>query len=181
MDDNYRHIEKEFLSPQECEDYIEWAEDIGFEEALIQVSGQGQVMNKDVRDNYRVILDSIIVARHLWNRMEHIAPEMEGWEPIGLNERIRFYRYEFGQQFKRHMDGPHRRENGERSWVTMIIYLNDDFDGGATQFIDPFQMVYPETGSMLLFKHRQLHQGDPVTKGTKYVMRTDIMYKKIEE
>ena len=119
------------------------------------------------------------MADELWQKICLLVPNMEGWEPVGLNERFRFYRYEFGQQFKRHMDGPHRRSEDEQSWVTMIIYLNDDFEGGATQFIDPFEMVNPKEGSMLMFKHRQLHQGDPVTKGRKYVLRTDVMYKKI--
>jgi len=178
MDDNYRHIEKNFLTNEECLDYIKLAESIGFEEAMIQF-GKTQVMNKDIRDNYRVVLDSDEIAENIWGRIKYLIPNLDGWEAIGVNERFRFYRYEYGQQFKVHVDGPHRRDNGERSWVTAIIYLNDDFDGGSTQFLDPFEIVNPETGSMLLFKHRQLHQGDPVTKGRKYVMRTDIMYKRV--
>lgn len=179
MDNDYRHIEHNFLDTHECEDFIEWSENIGFEEAMIQVGRDKQEMNKDVRDNFRVVLDSKPVALFLWEKIKDLLTPLDGWEAIGCNERLRFYRYEYGQQFKRHMDGPFRRSEDERSWVTAIIYLNDDFDGGATQFIDPFEMIYPVTGSLLLFKHRQLHQGDPVTKGRKYVLRTDVMYKKL--
>jgi predicted 2-oxoglutarate/Fe(II)-dependent dioxygenase YbiX len=179
METNFRYIENNFLTPQECLEYIRISEDHGYEEALIQVGGGRQEMNKDVRDNFRVVLDSPELATNIWNKVKHLAPLEEGWEAIGLNERMRFYRYEFGQQFKRHVDGPFRRNENEVSKVTVLLYLNDDFSGGTTQFFDPFQIVTPEAGQLLLFKHRQLHQGDPVTTGRKYVLRSDIMYKKV--
>lgn len=30
----------------------------------------------------------------------------------------------------------------------------------------------------LLFQHPIMHRGDPVTKGRKYVLRTDVMYRR---
>lgn len=37
--------------------------------------------------------------------------------------------------------------------------------------------VVPKAGRVLLFQHRFLiHSGDDVVKGTKYTLRTDIMY-----
>ena len=36
--------------------------------------------------------------------------------------------------------------------------------------------VRPVTGMALVFAHHQLHEGCVVEKGTKYVMRTDVMY-----
>ena len=179
MDKNFRHIENDFLSPLECLEYIRMAEEQGFEEALIQTRDGGQEMNKDVRDNYRVIMDSPELAEEIWEKVKHLAPIEDGWEPTGLNERMRFYRYEYGQQFKRHVDGEFKRSDDEVSMVTVLLYLNDDFNGGETQFFHPFQVVNPEQGQLLLFKHRQLHEGSPVTTGRKYVLRTDIMYSRI--
>lgn len=38
--------------------------------------------------------------------------------------------------------------------------------------------VTPKAGRVLLFQHRLLiHSGDDVVNGTKYTLRTDIMYK----
>ena len=31
-------------------------------------------------------------------------------------------------------------------------------------------------GQVLIFEHRQLHEGAPVLAGKKYVLRTDVMY-----
>lgn len=40
--------------------------------------------------------------------------------------------------------------------------------------------VTPETGSVLLFEHELLHEGSAVTKGTKYTVRVDVLYKKLQ-
>ena len=65
----------------------------------------------------------------------------------------------------------------------MMIYLNDGFEGGETSFddsysdelFDPFQ-VTPRAGMALCFAHHVYHKGEPVLKGRKYVLRTDVMY-----
>ena len=57
-----------------------------------------------------------------------------------------------------------------------MIYLNDDFKGGETRFND--LTVHPNTGKALLFIHEQKHESIPVEEGMKYVLRTDVMYRK---
>ena len=56
-----------------------------------------------------------------------------------------------------------------------MIYLNDDFEGGETSF-DTIS-IKGEKGMMLIFLHSLSHEGKEVTKGIKYVLRTDIMYR----
>ena len=58
-----------------------------------------------------------------------------------------------------------------------MIYLNDDFTGGETTFDDV--SIQPKTGTALCFIHEQKHEGTPVIEGTKYVIRTDVMYRKV--
>ena len=91
-----------------------------------------------------------------------------GWKAVGLNERFRFYRYDPGQRFARHTDGSFRRDNGEQSHFTFLVYLNDGFDGGATAFHEnrASLLVTPERGKALVFYHRQLHEGMPVVRVT---------------
>ncbi|MCR9199316.1 MAG: 2OG-Fe(II) oxygenase [Planctomycetaceae bacterium] len=82
-----------------------------------------------------------------------------------------------------HQDFPFERDNGERSFLTFMIYLNDDFEGGETSFedsysdepFDPFSVV-PQTGMALFFEHGTYHIGELVSHGRKYVLRTDVMY-----
>ena len=97
-----------------------------------------------------------------------------------MNERFRFYRYDPGQRFAPHFDGYFGRENGDRSQLTFMVYLNSDFVGGETKFYDENRTVRltvrPAQGMAVGFEHLQLHEGAPVVSGRKYVLRTDVMY-----
>jgi prolyl 4-hydroxylase len=57
-----------------------------------------------------------------------------------------------------------------------MIYLNDAFEGGETKFNKC--SIEPATGKALIFRHELLHEGCPVITGIKYVLRTDIMYRR---
>lgn len=172
-----------FLTPEECDRHIQMSEDFGYEDALVS-SPQGLVLRKDVRSNERVIFHSEEIAEWLWNRARDFVPqEFEGRTAIGVNEMLRFYRYDPGQQFDWHQDFPFERDNGEQSHLTLMIYLNDNFKGGETSFEDSYSdesfdefRVIPEQGTALLFEHSIHHKGEPVTRGRKYVLRTDVMY-----
>ena len=103
---------------------------------------------------------------------------------MSVNERLRFLRYEAGQQFLPHYDGCYARPKGDEvSKITIQIYLNEGAEGGTTRFLDVNDdSVYvdcvPRTGRVLLFEHHLLHQGSEVLSGLKYTMRSDIMYRK---
>ncbi len=174
----FRHIQNNFLTPEECAGFIDFAEKQGFEESLIRVRGGGEVMNKEIRDNDRVIWDNPQVAAQLWELVKDLVPyDIGGYEPIGLNERFRFYRYKDGQKFKPHVDGAFKRSETEFSLLTVLFYLNEEFEGGSTFLITLNENIQPKTGMCLIFDHKILHSGSSVTAGTKYVLRTDVMYK----
>ncbi|WP_257166722.1 2OG-Fe(II) oxygenase [Bradyrhizobium sp. SRS-191] len=172
-----------FLSVAECDDYIRLGEQMGFEEATL-FAPRGV---KDYRNNDRVLLDDPERAQALYDRLaHHLAPSFQHrWTPVGLNERLRLYRYDVGQKFEWHRDGHFERDNGERSQLTFMVYLNDGFEGGGTSFCDDTGLmpdgplrITPEQGMALLFHHPIMHRGDPVTHGRKYVLRTDVMYQR---
>lgn len=165
-----------FLSQRECDDYIYFSEYRGFEEAKVSLAS-GQIMLKKVRNNDRVLIEDQQLSDRLWERLKEFVPaEIEAWQAQGLNEMWRFYRYSLGQRFKRHPDGRYRRNENEESRLTFFIYLNQDFEGGATSFDS--LTIQPQTGTALCFKHELKHQGNEVGKGLKYVLRSDVMYKK---
>jgi predicted 2-oxoglutarate/Fe(II)-dependent dioxygenase YbiX len=167
----------EFFTADECRATIELAESIGFADAPITTGG-GAVYAPEIRNNTRVMLDDAPRATILYERAKLFVPQhIEGWRLAGVNERLRFYRYDVGQQFDWHFDGYFRRDNGERSWLTFMIYLNDDFDGGQTLFADC--AIRPQTGMALFFIHHVRHKGETVARGRKYVLRTDVMYREM--
>jgi hypothetical protein len=169
-----------FSPPEECAAFIAQSERAGYAEATISTA-DGFVMNKDVRDNARLILDDADLAGRLWQRTRPFLPrQIRNWQIVGFNERFRFYRYDPGQKFAPHWDGAFYRDNGEQSLLTIMIYLNEDFTGGQTRFyLDngmPRLEVEPQRGMALVFVHHQLHEGVAVIEGRKYVLRTDVMY-----
>ena len=173
----FKHIVEEFFTPEECKGFIDFSEKQGYEESLIRTR-EGEVMNKEIRDNDRVIWDNPQIAEQIWEMVKDMWPaDIDGYEPIGLNERFRFYRYKDGQQFKPHVDGSFRRSETETSKITLLIYLNEDFEGGNTTLVLEGEEIKPKEGMLFLFEHRIMHCGRPVTEGTKYVLRTDVMYK----
>jgi len=140
-----------FLSDQECDHYIEMTKDKVFEEAKINMRGR-QVMSKGIRNN-------------------------ENYKVSGFNEMFRIYKYSPGQQFKMHHDGSYIKNENEKSFYTFLIYLNNDFEGGETEFEHLFT-VAPKKGSALVFYHPLRHEGKTLISGQKYVLRTDVMYLK---
>jgi len=168
---------KNFLTSDECDYYINFGNTKGFEEAKVGIEGS-QIMNKNIRNNDRLLFKDLELAETLWKRIKDIVPKnMEDYKVSGLNEMFRIYKYIKGQRFKMHRDGSYQRNEKERSFFSFIIYLNDDFEGGETDFRKLFS-IKPEEGSALIFHHPYRHEGKELISGTKYVLRTDIMYKK---
>ncbi|KAL8909077.1 MAG: hypothetical protein Q9207_000411 [Kuettlingeria erythrocarpa] len=111
-----------------------------------------------------------------------------------LNERMRVLKYTKGQYFRPHCDGSYVTPDGDEiSYYTLHLYLNEpesaapgEDTGGATRFHSlswdesQYLDVKPKVGRVLIFQHRNLlHSGDDVISGTKYTLRTDLMYTKV--
>ena len=110
---------RDVLSAAECEALIARAEAMGFEPVTINTRS-GARRDEQTRDNDRVIMDDAELALDLWKRVATYVPVIRaGRQVVGLNERLRLYRYHPGQKFDWHVDGPFRRGNGEMSLLTL--------------------------------------------------------------
>lgn len=164
-----------FLSEDECRAYIELGERLGFSAAAIGSGEEARIL-REARNNDRILLDDAALAARLFEKARPWLPaEIDGWSVCGFNERLRLYRYGHGQYFKWHQDGTFRRSDQEESFLTFMVYLNDDFQGGETRF--RWDRAQPRLGRALVFPHRVSHQGSDVAGGIKYVLRTDVMYR----
>ena len=63
--------------------------------------------------------------------------------------------------------------NARRTFVVQI-YLNDDFDGGETEFLYQGVREKPSTGDVLIFpcQYTHVHRGNPPIGGVKYLATT---------
>ena len=137
--------------------------------------GQAEVAT---RNNTRVMWDDPAEAETLLDRVRsHVPERLSGLTLAGANPRLRIYRYGPGERHGAHWDTIVELADGVRSMLTLVFYLNDDFTGGATDFVELGTRVTPRLGRALLFQHRVMHRACEVVTGEKYVLRTDILYR----
>lgn len=141
------------------------------------------------RDNSRLVHDDATLAQAIFDRLgdrlpgELVDRHGDVWELQGLNDRFRLCRYENGQSFRIHRDGAHAPSAAVRSHLTLQIYLDEDFDGGRTRFFSgrsgkQIGAFTPRTGRAIVFDHQLWHDGEPVVRGVKHVLRADVMYRR---
>lgn len=174
---------QQMFTPAECARFEKLALDAGF--------SPQRYLGGEHRE--RAVFDSPGLAGELWQRLGEVVErvslrEMYGellrpepdvaalgvYEPAGLNERMRFYRYRDGARFVLHHDISYESEL--RSFLTVLIYSSESIEGGATSFVDG-PKIKPTQGTCVIFPHELPHQGMPVTSGTKVVLRTDVMFR----
>ena len=165
------------LPPALCADYIRRMREGAAEVAPIIGKHGSAEIDLATRNNTRVMWDDAAEAGELLARVAaHVPERLLGMRLFGANPRLRLYRYAPGQKHGAHWDTVVELGGGVRSLVTLVFYLNDDFEGGATDFPELSRRIAPRAGSALLFQHRVLHEAQSVTAGEKLVLRTDVLY-----
>ena len=171
-----------FFKEAQCHAWLERAEAAGFETQSFH--------GGEARE--RAQFDDLAMAQMIWSRLPQLPELMSLYgpnlqpapgvasladhQPVALNARMRFYRYRHGARFSRHHDLSY--ESTLRSFLTVLIYLNEGMEGGQTTF-DGGLSIAPQLGSCVIFPHELMHQGMPVVRGTKIVLRTDVMYRQV--
>ena len=178
------------LPPSRCAQLIAAAEDKGFvsdDAYFVPPSGEY------IQNCSRALVSSEELAAELFVAVRHMLPSRASC--CGLSEQLRFLRYDCGDVFAAHRDGPSNWADGSRSHYSLILYLNtagDDYEGGHTRFLPDCggrddiasssssssgsSVVNQLAGDVLVFSHELLHESTPVLRGRKYVLRTDVMY-----
>jgi hypothetical protein len=154
----------------------------------------GDLYPDDYRNNDRLVFDDAGLAAELEDRVRAYIPDeiVDGgarWKLLELNARFRACRYANGQAFCVHRDGAYVPDDHTRSFLTVQLYLDDDArrTGGRTRFYAQPQggellaAIAPSVGSVIIFDHRVWHDGEPVTRGIKHVLRTDAVYQRVDD
>ncbi len=195
------------LSVEECQRLRDLSETFGYlEDAAVSLP-------RSIRhnDSFTWVADDetcdIIWQRSQPQLYDH-SDYNAGKAVLGLNARFRFYRYGLGDYFAPHTDGSwpgSRVIDGELvdnaysdrwSQLTFLLFLSDDYEGGATQFHvskadasrparhpDDAEIIDLRTplGGALCFPHglhpqHCTHSSQQVVSGTKYIIRSDVLF-----
>ena len=162
-------VVNDIYSEQECANFVKFIE---------SSSPKLATNNPLYRNQDRVMLDDPEMAQELFRRLKlHLPPKMGDLKLIRLNERLRMYRYKVGQSFTPHMDHWYRPNDYQITLHTILVYFNDNFEGGETIFQEQLdQVVVPKSGTVGIFQHKIRHDRAIVRKGVKYAMRTEAIY-----
>lgn len=164
------------MPPSDCDAYIARMR-AGEAEIAPIIGKRGVEVDLEVRNNTRVMWDDPEEANRLLARVgAHVPETLSGMRLLGANPRLRLYRYGPGEKHGAHWDTVVLFEGGAQSLLTLVVYLNDDFEGGETEFPELGRTIVPRRGSALLFQHRVLHIASRVQRGEKLVLRTDLVY-----
>lgn len=165
------------LDEAACTELIERS---GLEQASVPAPGERACA---VRGGERAVVRDAALAARLWGRVEpHVPALFDGQPAAGLGEELRVERCPAGQGVAQRVDDPAVLD-GRRSRFTLLLHLNEGFDGGCTRLcvlddreVDRSIDVQPATGAAFVFDQRILHAGMPVSNGAKYVLRGEVLY-----
>eukprot|EP00927_Polykrikos_kofoidii_P040589 TRINITY_DN3465_c0_g1_i1.p1 TRINITY_DN3465_c0_g1~~TRINITY_DN3465_c0_g1_i1.p1 ORF type:complete len:283 (-),score=54.38 TRINITY_DN3465_c0_g1_i1:202-1050(-) len=191
-----------FLTEEECQGWISWSERRGFEEAkqrqtvemAFRENGRIEFESDEIAQMLWVRMRPFVP--------EAIAGASGGKgekkmrKGVGCSPRIRVYRYVKGQRFGQHVDGSRDEPSLDgRTHFTVLVYLNGGerdapemrVRGGETTFWKDrggnpttVALSFPPTRGVCLFHGHgdecMIHEGAPVESGSKYVLRTDVVY-----
>ena len=159
------------FTPAEC-DFLMLVAEPTYGESLVK-SDTGD----DIRDPIRTSDGSTIhwliedPAIHAMNRR---LAALTGTD-VHQGEPVQILRYRPGQQYHPHVDW---LGEANARILTALVYLNDDYEGGETAFMQLGIKVKGRKGDVLVFSSigpdgnfepRSEHAGLPVTGGTKYL------------
>ncbi|QKV54063.1 2OG-Fe(II) oxygenase [Comamonas antarctica] len=170
----------EILSADECEALIEAAKPRLARSLTVETASGGEEINADRTS------DGMFFQRGelpLVQQLEERIARLLNW-PVENGEGLQVLRYGPGAEYKPHHDyfDPHEpgtasivRRGGQRVG-TLIIYLNEPAQGGATTFPEAGLQVVPQRGHAVFFSYAQpdpatrtLHGGAPVIRGQKWI------------
>ncbi|WP_438423587.1 2OG-Fe(II) oxygenase [Aquimarina macrocephali] len=137
------------------------------------------------RNNDRLVEDNSLLSSMLFRKLKdiNILKKDIKEEVVGINERIRFCKYQKDQLFSKHQDGIYYPNAISESKFTFLLYLNgnESFNGGNTEFYvskkdeNSIKTITPRKGKLVIFDHKLWHKGALVTEGNKYILRSDII------
>ena len=171
-----------FLTAEECRGIKDAANHAGMHRSEIYGASSDSVDNGS-RKSYTAWLSN--ASSPIVQKISTLSQQLSGF-PEENQEDLQVVQYPEGGFFKPHYDccegGPEEcsRMNalGGPRRITIIIYLNDDYEGGETHFPNINEAVVPVTGKAAVFwstdednnvLKQSFHGGNPVKGGEKWI------------
>ena len=139
---------------------------------LLYLSSENSLLNS----TNQLLLGRVAIIQQLLYQYYNVIPHAEACSIL---------RYQSGQYYKRHIDNlllasrlDEIAQGIPTRDISIVGYLNEDFEGGETFFDRQNLKVKPQSGSVLVFPsyYTHPHQSLPVLKGKKYSFTTWLFH-----
>ena len=170
VDTNMKHwIYTDILTSNACDIIIKTYDDLN---KLPPEIGDGAI-NTNIRNVERVMLPTY---KDIGGRLAAagLAANQQAWKfDITHANQAEFLKYPAGGRYTSHVD-TFLNPKEECRKLTVLAFLNDDFEGGKFFMIDGDEKYYPPQtkGTVLVFPSFILHGVEDITKGTRYSVVT---------
>lgn len=182
----FPHRLNALLSPAECRHMVEQAM-LGFNRSQVVDHDGGGTKFDDVRTSSSSFLKR--AQTPIIKRVEERAAAVFG-VPVENVEPLQVVRYHPAEKYDAHHDFFHHLSGVEgQRYGTILVYLNDDFEGGTTSFLKCGIEAQPVTGDALFWYNcwrnsdnkcfcfdESLHQGNPTSSGVKYALNVWVRF-----
>lgn len=165
---NYWHY-PDALTPEACRKLIESIEgQVEGEDAGIG-GGAACVVDKQIRDVKKVNLPSY---RGIGATMVGLGMDAnhQAWKfDVTHANQTDYLKYDVDGHYHAHVDTFMKPGYGDTRKLTVLVFLNDDFEGGRLFLQNGHEKIYPpqKAGTALVFPSFMLHGVEPVTKGVR--------------
>jgi prolyl 4-hydroxylase len=168
---------EEFFTEEDCKSLIELAQP-----QLFRTTTLGKPI-----DGYRVAEGAWLTPTHdVVCKLRCAISDLIGIPEENM-EGTHIVKYEVGGEYKVHHDFFHPNEGyydrevthrGGQRIKTALVYLNEGFKGGGTEFPQQSTLIIPKTGKLVVWNNTNedgtldftsIHAGLPVEEGTKYI------------
>lgn len=175
---------EDILTHTECDELIRVSKNVGLETSNV-LNAAGEELDKSFR-----------TSEQLWLPLNYnkIIKKLSDYNksltnlPYENQENIQIVHYYTGGLFKLHADAcvydkitcdktANRNNSGQRK-STLLIYLNDNFEQGETEFPSINKKIIPKKGKGIFFYNidknekvllESYHMGNPVVNGEKWI------------
>lgn len=172
-----------FLPANRCDELVRFLSERPSTDAAVQLVDRKTGVAEDRVDQQR-ITKHVDTGAMRQTTIEHIVLAFRDVVTPYFNASIETFaepfalKYEPGGKFDAHADSEHWSET-EKRWVrsqnrdySVLLYLNDGYQGGAITFPNFKIQIQPQRGMLLAFPsdHRFMHAAEPLISGERYVL-----------
>ena len=161
------------FTPEECDFLVERSQPL-LRPSVVVDSQTGEQLSNPVRTSDSVAFPLMAESPAIHALCRRLAAASS--TDVEHGEPIQVLRYASGQEYRPHFDAIEGEPN--QRVLTFLVYLNDDFEGGETEFLATGLKIKGAKGDGLLFRNADAfgapdpasrHAGLPVVTGEKYL------------